>query len=95
MCAIYKTDELRDRNYYGNRGKRALSPRRLHAVEHAYYDYLPGEEPTHCLIEARNAINQGLRNLAHNCIVEFSDQSAMWSEQTLKIQTGPERYLEN
>ncbi|XP_033758514.1 uncharacterized protein LOC117340848 [Pecten maximus] len=58
---IYERDELRGRNFYGNRGRQAISPRRAHAVEHSVLDiYGAGE-----LRYAVSSVNTGIRNITY------------------------------
>lgn len=58
---LFSTDQLKDKNYSGRKGKAALSPRRKHAIEHAIIDGY-GPNQAH-ITEAIQAINVGIRNI--------------------------------
>ncbi len=63
---VYQTNELIGRNYYGNKGKEALSPRRLHAISHAVDDmYGIGADNIKTTV---NAMNTGIRNITRKIV---------------------------
>ncbi|KAL4240604.1 hypothetical protein ACF0H5_001395 [Mactra antiquata] len=57
---LFSADELVGRNYRGGKGKLGLSPRRVHAIEHAVSD-LFGNQGNN-LKQIANAVNGALRN---------------------------------
>ncbi|XP_053568839.1 uncharacterized protein LOC128659180 [Bombina bombina] len=60
---LFTEDELYGHNFNGTDQKLPLSPRRIHAIQHAFHDYFPKDIADEALAKGRTAINQGIRNM--------------------------------
>ncbi|XP_029443951.1 uncharacterized protein LOC115083942 isoform X2 [Rhinatrema bivittatum] len=60
---LYTEEELYGHNFNGTDQKLPLSPRRVHAIQHAFHDYFPKDIADSALSKGRTAINQGIRNM--------------------------------
>ncbi|XP_075703632.1 uncharacterized protein LOC142684356 isoform X2 [Rhinoderma darwinii] len=60
---IFTEEELYGHNFNGTDQKMPLSPRRVHALQHAFHDYFPKDIADEALAKGRTAINQGIRNM--------------------------------
>ncbi|KAM4704770.1 uncharacterized protein WCC33_009591 [Rhinophrynus dorsalis] len=60
---LFTEEELYGHNFNGTDQKLPLSPRRVHAIQHAYHDYFPKDTADDALAKGRTAINQGIRNM--------------------------------
>ncbi|XP_021370093.1 uncharacterized protein LOC110461112 [Mizuhopecten yessoensis] len=58
---LFSVEEMRDRNFYGKKGRLPLSPRRVHAIEHAIIDMLGDSAIS--MRSCVNSINTGMRNM--------------------------------
>ncbi|XP_075070396.1 uncharacterized protein LOC142159416 isoform X2 [Mixophyes fleayi] len=60
---LFSEEELYGHNFNGTDQKMPLSPRRVHAIQHAFHDYFPKDIADEALAKGRTAINQGIRNM--------------------------------
>ncbi|XP_063781199.1 uncharacterized protein LOC134929532 isoform X2 [Pseudophryne corroboree] len=60
---LFTEEELYGHNFNGTDQKMPLSPRRVHAIQHAFHDYFPKDIADEALAKGRTAINQGIRNM--------------------------------
>ncbi|OCT57673.1 uncharacterized protein LOC108704626 [Xenopus laevis] len=60
---LFTEEELYGHNFNGTDQKMPLSPRRVHAIQHAFHDYFPKDMADEALAKGRTAINQGIRNM--------------------------------
>ncbi|KAE8595018.1 hypothetical protein XENTR_v10015434 [Xenopus tropicalis] len=60
---LFTEEELYGHNFNGTDQKMPLSPRRVHAIQHAFHDYFPKDMADEALARGRTAINQGIRNM--------------------------------
>ncbi|CAH2281687.1 Hypothetical predicted protein [Pelobates cultripes] len=60
---LFTEEELYGHNFNGTDQKLPLSPRRVHAIQHAFHDYFPKDIADEALAKGRTAINQGIRNM--------------------------------
>ncbi|XP_056409138.1 uncharacterized protein LOC130323576 isoform X2 [Hyla sarda] len=60
---LFSEEELYGHNFNGTDQKMPLSPRRVHAIQHAFHDYFPKDMVDEALAKGRTAINQGIRNM--------------------------------
>ncbi|KAM9306066.1 uncharacterized protein PAF06_013149 [Gastrophryne carolinensis] len=60
---LFTEEELYGHNFNGTDQKMPLSPRRVHAIQHAFHDYFPRDVADEALAKGRTAINQGIRNM--------------------------------
>lgn len=60
---LFTEEELYGHNFNGTDQKMPLSPRRVHAIQHAFHDYFPRDLADEALAKGRTAINQGIRNM--------------------------------
>ncbi|XP_073488696.1 uncharacterized protein [Aquarana catesbeiana] len=60
---LFTEEELYGHNFNGTDQKMPLSPRRVHAIQHAFHDYFPRDIADEALAKGRTAINQGIRNM--------------------------------
>ncbi|XP_071988210.1 uncharacterized protein, partial [Engystomops pustulosus] len=60
---LFMEEELYGHNFNGTDHKMPLSPRRVHAIQHAFHDYFPRDMAEEALAKGRTAINQGIRNM--------------------------------
>ncbi|KAK3105066.1 hypothetical protein FSP39_016531 [Pinctada imbricata] len=58
---IFRTDELVGKNFFGRKGRDPLSPRRVHALKHAYVDFCGSDYKA--FTTAVCSINNGIRSL--------------------------------
>ncbi|KAM3929263.1 uncharacterized protein RB166_007071 [Leptodactylus fuscus] len=60
---LFTEEELYGHNFNGTDQKMPLSPRRVHAIQHAFHHYFPKDMADEALAKGRTAINQGIRNM--------------------------------
>ncbi|XP_075438989.1 uncharacterized protein LOC142481464 [Ascaphus truei] len=60
---LFTEEELYGHNFNGTDQKMPLSPRRVHAIQHAFHEYFPKDIADEALAKGRTAINQGIRNM--------------------------------